>query len=338
MNEKIREHLEEKSKSEEQKLERTSSLVRVVGTSPEKEKEILDYIKAEDFDKQEFDKLEREKTPEELEIINGVMSRMPDFVKKYGGTPVQLKSEHIHIIDSNKLPEEERPKGTCSGRCSFRGQRIFVVRPADANKLDFAQSVAHEIMHMNSFHSAVLDNKSNTISERRSGFSIETKDGEESELYFRGINEAITEELTKRFDEEHFRMIPTLADTIKERDKCRADWSSERISKGLKDNPRVIRNLSVVEEKDGTDRVMRVSWKYIEERKRLREIVAELQRKNSEQFELKEDAFSIFAEAYFTGKMLKVSRLVEKTFGGGSFKRLGEEMKYKKPINSKTGK
>lgn len=40
---------------------------------------------------QEIDKLEREKSPEEVEIVNGILKHMPEFIIKYGGNPVVIK-------------------------------------------------------------------------------------------------------------------------------------------------------------------------------------------------------------------------------------------------------
>ncbi|MCX6717277.1 MAG: hypothetical protein NTU76_01195 [Candidatus Taylorbacteria bacterium] len=73
---------EEQQPEEEREPERTSGIIRVPGVSPEREKEILGTVEKEIFDKQEFFKQEREKTPEEKEIVNGILAHLPEFVIK----------------------------------------------------------------------------------------------------------------------------------------------------------------------------------------------------------------------------------------------------------------
>ena len=57
--------------------------MRLVGVSSEREKEILGYVKTEKFDKQELYKAEREKTPEELETINGILASLVILIEVY---------------------------------------------------------------------------------------------------------------------------------------------------------------------------------------------------------------------------------------------------------------
>ena len=56
-------------------------------------------------------------------------------------------------------------------------------------------------------------------------------------------------------------------------------------------------------------------------------MMAEIRAKNPGEFESDEDVFRLFTQAYFTGNFLSVARLVEKTRGKGSFKRLGKNTK-----------
>ena len=52
-------------------------------------------------------------------------------------------------------------------------------------------------------------------------------------------------------------------------------------------------------------------------------LIGEIYVKNSESFSSEEDVFKMFAEAVMTGRLLKVARIIEKTFGKGSFRQFG---------------
>ena len=57
--------------------------------------------------------------------------------------------------------------------------------------------------------------------------------------------------------------------------------------------------------------------------KRFNLLLEEICKKNPE-FSSTDQVFDIFAKAVMTGKLLKVARLIEKTFGMGSFREIGE--------------
>jgi|GEM_PF-955131 len=328
------------SEEEKQEAARTSGIIRIAGVSPEKEGEILHEIKEQDFDVQEIDKKEREKTPEEVEIISGVLAAMPAFVRKHGGSPVPIKLEHIHIIDPDKLTDEEKASVRARGWSSYspQKQRIFLVRgKTEENKLQLAHETAHEMVHFNAFQSASFNPKEEIISVRTRGLAIKTKEGEEGRLYFRAFDEAITEELVKRFDKECFGSIPGLAEELSAREKVRADWLAERTQKGLKGNSGVVSNFVVARGESGADRIIPVNYSYAKERRKLKEIMEGIQKGNPEKFKTREDVFNVFEEAYFTGKKVKIARLIEKTYGKGAFRKLGEETKNLSGPDVKSG-
>lgn len=46
--------------------------------------------------------------------------------------------------------------------------------------------------------------------------------------------------------------------------------------------------------------------------------------RNSEKFQDREEIFEVFAKGMMTGNILPVGRLIEKTFGNGTLRRIGE--------------
>lgn len=305
---------EPKKGEENQGSERTSGVMKVGNISTGAEKGILDNIKIEIFDKQNFDNAEIEKTPEEIEIINGILTNLPAFVKKYGGIPLPLKPEHVHIIDPHKLKSGIFEK--LNGFYSFELQAVFIsgaLSRKDNHR--FANTLAHELMHFSGFQSINFNSEDKTLRRRVGGLSVMIKDNDKNSSYFHAINEAVTTELEKRFGEEYFKSIPPLADEEYEKSKAMEDFFSEE----------------TINSYTNTDLTMLCTeeYSYSNEREKLIEILAEIRQKDPEQFESQEDVFKIFAEAYFTGKILKLARLIEKTYGKGSFRKLGAETESK---------
>jgi hypothetical protein len=67
-----------------------------------------------------------------------------------------------------------------------------------------------------------------------------------------------------------------------------------------------------------------VTYPYHQERQQLNQLVDELYKKNSDSFASREQVFHVFAEATMRGALLPVARLIEKSFGKGSFRKLAE--------------
>ena len=75
---------------------------------------------------------------------------------------------------------------------------------------------------------------------------------------------------------------------------------------------------------DGSGGYKWVSYPYHDERQQFNALVDELYVKNKDDFESREQVFDLFANATLTGRLLTVARLIEKTFGKGSFRMIGE--------------
>ena len=313
-------------KSDEiQEPERLSGLVRVVGGTPEEEKDALKKVADNYFNKQEFYDAEREKTPEEMEIIKGILTRLPEFVKKYGGKPVPLTPDHIHVLDFNRMSEEEKKNlGNIIGHYDHILQTArVIVEGNEDNNLNFANRTVHELLHFSSFQSADFENKENKIlneQHRIGGLLIRTSDelGKE-QIYFNDWDEAITEELAVRFDEEYFKSIEPLSEILKQRDKLRANFAENHPETSQGDVKRIVNNIT----SNG-------DFTYFVERQECTMIIENIFKNNSDKFRSIDEVFDVFAKAYFTGKILPIAKLVEKTYGNGSFREFGEKTKDKK--------
>lgn len=329
----------------QEKPERTSGLMKVAGVSPEEEAEILKE-KADVFEDQKMLKAEREKTSQEREIVLQILSFLPEFVKQYGGESVPLRPEHVHVFEYKDIPEENKKElGSIRGHYNNEIQGAWVVIDREEeNNLTFAQRLAHELIHFYAFQCAdVPDKETKKISEanRIEGFLIKIRDEKgEEQLYFNDWNEAMTEELTIKFDEEYFKSISTLANDLVHREEARTYRAESHPKLTRKQIVRDIANITTIQLKDtmqskpgaspGMWRSTIEGYKFEEARFTCAKIMGDIADKYPDKFTSMEEVFEIFARAYFTGRMLPVARLIEQTYGRGSFRRMGAESKAKK--------
>lgn len=175
-------------------------------------------------------------------------------------------------------------------------------------------------MHLHSFQSLQMHhdedetNESHSVTERRSGIQIYGRGKSEDEMtrYFQMLNEAITEELTERFAKEHLENIPGIEEGMKTR---------ERLSDGI-DRFEMFTTTHIHKLKNRGNKKhykLGTHYGYKEPRDKLSAAIDEIYQKNTEHFSSKEDVFAVFARAYFTGRILPVARLVDDTFGAGTF-------------------
>ena len=205
----------------------------------------------------------------------------------------------------------------------------------EGNKLKFAQDLAHEMLHLNGFYSYQISSEENAdinlekpqsgselnLNIRRSGFSIGTLDGKE--IYFNDIDESIIEELAIRFGREYFGEWPELAQEIKDRDEYVA-WIAEEDGVDIE---RVRDTIGSVKKEELPDsiRFRWTSYGYNSARIKFNDLINDLYAKNRSRFRSREAVFTLFARATLTGRILPVARLVERTYGKGSFRELGKK-------------
>lgn len=287
-------------------------LDRVVGADEFTE----DYIKldvAEAHMRQTIKVFEREKTIGEEELILDILERMPDFIKEYGAKQSKLiLNNHVHILDESKQNIDEvrqlLEKGTRATISSLNG-RIEIL-PVAGEYFETAHAIVHELIHANSFQSDTLtkgvEEERETISTklRRRGLGIYERKGK---ISFKFLNEAVTEELARRFCERYFADMEHVRDEFEKFQSGNQEVpGSNRILAGLKDTPESLSPYS-----------------YKEDRLILGMLVQELYDDNKDTFKNPEEVFHLFTKAMFTGRLLEVARLIKKTKGKKFFRALG---------------
>ena len=92
-------------------MEKLSSIDKVVGNISEEDKGKIFQDNKERFDNQIFEDLkgkEREKTPEELEIILLVNEATNEIRQKYGLSDFDVPSKNIHILLEEEWPTRNK--------------------------------------------------------------------------------------------------------------------------------------------------------------------------------------------------------------------------------------
>ncbi|MGA2418161.1 MAG: hypothetical protein ABSF55_02900 [Candidatus Staskawiczbacteria bacterium] len=281
------------------KPKRESGILRIVGAESEEEIEMLKEFKRR-FDDQEKEvgeilgglrPQEREKTEEEKRIVEFILGKMPEFVERYGGIPVNLKPEHVHFLEVDERSKERLKAAKKFG--FYDAPRQFIGILPRANSLMSARTVLHEVLHFNEFQS-FTKGKSGKLAQRRQGFAMQL--GKTREEYFSLIGDAIVEKLAAKFEEEYFDFIPELKKMRENNSRREANEEGE---------------VAYEEAVGVLDDI----------------VIKQVYNKNKNRFKSEEEVFNSFARSAMTGRLLEVARLIEKSFGKGVFKILGDTSK-----------
>lgn len=333
-----------------------SGMSKIINVEPADEIDILNHFKNE-FNEQTKNKLEKEHPQELDDAILAINNFMKNFLKQYGIEAVNIPIKNIYLIDRSKLTEEQaenlkkRARKTAAIYDPERQEIIMLLNYEDDKKLVLFQSLVHEILHTNSFISYTKFNnqeggcdiklteraennakKDTFLKKRRLGFNVYRSDGT---ICFNNLDEAIITELTMRFDWKYFSQLPQLAEEYKRRQYLIQDLieKESRVSGKKLDFDQEKRRRAHTKKKqqaDGSWTITAYDYPYIRERRNLNKLTDDLFEKNKSEFSSKEEVFNLFVMAAMTGKLLPIARLIEKTYGKGSFRELGEKTTSKK--------
>lgn len=313
-------------------MEKFSSFERVVGNISEAEKEQILRDKGERFDDQSFEDLkgkEREKTSEELQIISLANEATNEVRQRYGLENFDIPPENIHVITEKAWPKEKSV-------AFFNSMLQGVAMREKLSNIAFMKNCFHEMLHFKSYSAAQITTGENPeLDEYRLGLTVRTR--ERKKMYFVNFNEAVTEEMTRRFAR---RLLgdPLFAKEIKQtKDVIRKHPQAVTASgEPLFDEDTFYAEIQGGKTwRESADRLfgklfgssVKISiegFTYQPERKILNTLIDKILERNSEKFQDREEVFEIFAKGMMTGNILPIGRLIEKTFGNGTLRRIGE--------------
>lgn len=310
--------------------ERISSIDKVVAKNSEEKKEAENYF-VKTFSEQKWKDLEvkeLEKTKEQVEIINLVNEESNRLLEKYGLEKFDITGRNIHLLNKNDFDVvfgKELEKKNINALSGFAPKGQFVVLSLEDNitKSLFVKKIFHEAgIHFKSFQAAYVKDTDRVMGQ--CGLLISPKLNEEKkDTYFFNINEAVTEELTKRFCNNIIKKHPD----FEEETRLIEEYVENKKKEGKKINGDDI----IAARKDG-QKISAGRLSYRVQRNIFNTLVDKLFERNKNQFNNREEVFDIFAKSVFTGDIVGKNswgKLIDKTFPRPDGSSTLKELAYK---------
>lgn len=231
--------------------------------------------------------LELEKTEQDREIIELASQEVNQYLQQYGRENVpEIPLNNIHLLKEGGTEEYTNGDLRGGGASSVKNSVIIDRGTSD---LRLAQTLFHELYHQKVYKALQITKEDEPkLTSYHTGFKIISRDGEK--IYFRDLEEALTSLAEQKF----------FTEVLANEERFRAEIEG-----------------MTVEEKSSL-------FTRNGERDKFNALVDKLWEENKEQFDSRDAILNMFFEAQATGRLLKVARLIEKTFGKGSFREIGE--------------
>lgn len=314
-------------------MEKFGSIDKIVGQVPEEEKQkIGEEFRAKYEDQAPYIKdlegKERPKTADEEQVINLANELTNDLLHRYGLKSVDIFLENVHIIKQSEW-------WTDKGRAFYKQfvQGIAVVeQPA---RIVFLKRMLHELIHLKSYNAAQVGlGAGRGVGNYRVGLRSVSRNFQRD--YFEFLNEAITECLTIEMLEKA-KSMPFFADDLAETEKNKPIYKKETEDE-LEEEFHFDEDIYYVGRYKGTHQeqlgrkfgLIKGKTKYLFEGygyKPEREVLDILINKilqHHPEYAGRQQVFDIFVKAVLHGDMMPLGRLIDNTFGRGTFRRLGE--------------
>jgi len=296
-----------------------SSVDRIVGKVTDEEKKLIAREMEKRFLTQYATRnlVERQKSAEDLQMIELADSETSKVLRHYDENPFSIPSGNIHFIDSDKWNLREGTAGIT------RPQYQSILLRDDRSRSILYAHIFHEMLHFKSHYAVQVPTEEGLepLEDYRLGLSVHSRNIKKE--YFHNLNEAVTEELTKRYVLTAFNG-PMFA---KERDQ----FVAFRSAQNLKGNDVYALRVELDPEqpaertRKGLQRylVKTKEFEYKEERAILKALCDNVACANPQKFSSSDEVLDLFAKAMFSGNILPLGRTIDGSFGKGTFRRIG---------------
>jgi hypothetical protein len=313
---------------------------RIIGKAPKEEKE---KAKKELYDllfkhleslppavQERVKKFEFPKNEEEILFINFANEETNNLRRKFGLDPYNIPIENYHIIPHEYY--EKTSKNSAAETFLNKQALVFDVEELRSNPLYAAALIIHETLHLKGHLTLELQIEDQGNNKReikktpyREGVSIRAlqKHGMSGNYHehFEGLHEAIIQYQTKK----SFKKLLDLKEMEEYKNWMNSDEAKQIKQKINQENIKrgrgeIAEDNFIWVSKDGKN------WKtfsYLKLTEVLDYICEEIQKEFKTKYKNKDEVFEEFLKAHFTGQLLTIARLVEKTFGKRSFRILG---------------
>lgn len=311
-------------------MERGPEIRIIGGASKEKKDQVKEKIEQSFFnnleslnsqDRERLEELECPKSEKELALIDFINQETSRLMQEAEVSPYDIPAENYHIIPSelyDKIGEENSSAVTLNtSQAIFFNAKYF-----HGNPFYFGAVALHESLHLKAHFSVeVQENDGNLrITPYREGLAIRAlqRDGYNGNyhIHFSGLHEGIVAETEKK-------LLGKLLDCpvlFEEKEWLTSNEAKEIRQKISKEEDIPEDDIIWVSGKDRNDYE---SVSYPKQREVLNYICTEIQKEFPDKYSSAEAVYKTFLNAHFTGRLLNIAHLVEKTFGEGSFRLLG---------------
>ncbi len=236
-----------------------------------------------------FEGVEVDKTAEEQAIIDLATQYVDETLANLGrAKQFDVPAENIHLLREGGTGDALN-KRLSEGAYGTIDNSILVDR--SPSRVDFALSIVHELFHSKCYKALQvgLANGRGWITTYRSGTAVNARD--RSAVYLEDVEEAIVGYLTKRFYEDVVLRHPFFSTEVQERLQAKVVTDTSRMK----------------------------------ELAQLDALVDDLFAKNVDEFKDRNEVFNIFLDAQVNGNLMRLGRLIEHTYGKGSFRTVAED-------------
>lgn len=279
----------------------------------------FESLKPEEVD--ELKKLEYPKSETEIACINFANKKTDELMQEAWVAPYDIPVQNFHIIPPELFKKISNSDDASATTYTTQQGIIFDARLFRANPVYFGAVAIHEALHLKAHLSLEVnkDEEGVDVTHYRKGVTIQAlqKHGYNGEYHqhFEGLHEAIVATQEKKTFGELLE-LPELSDekswlSSEKAQKIRRELAQK---KGIPEDD----FIWVGEEKNDWETIS-----YKTQREVLDYVCSEIQKQFSDTYKDTDEVFREFLKSNFTGRLLPIARLVEKTFGEGSFRLLG---------------
>lgn len=253
-----------------------------------------------------------ELNPEREKIVTEVLQAANDVIRKYSGKAVLIDRSQIDFFPVGTLKMTDKNFQDHGGIAQLHLQRVSIEIEDNDSNSEIADKVFHELMHLGSLYRMRYGEENphpgmGNYYPERAGMTILAPDG--STKFFGGIDEALTQTLSIRYLQSQ-RNNPLYKDDF--------EIGERKFGDKLKNG------IFTYREDEAGKKAPVMSHAYKDEIEATSAYIQDLYDTNKNRFKDVEDVWEVFFQAKFTGRLLQLARLIERTGGKGEFRRLGE--------------
>ncbi len=326
-----------------------TSFERIIGTKSATEKKEVRKTLQQKLSRKEakFKPFELIPTERDKEIIKIVSSITDKLISFYGGKINHLPLNRLHIVKPGTVKKVTEGKFS-KGLQSPIKQAVIVEK--ESSELQFSAILSHELLHLKSYKSAQID-KNGDLIPYRSGLQSFSRKGDI--IYFNSLEEAIVA-TTNQIAFAEIKTRPIFKDEISEIEGIK-NWLRDFYTKNNPTDKEALEEtifeiifipesnklLNFLQNSNESDEYKigylqgyldiakeidnLVFAEREEERKKFYDLINDIIEKSNGEFKEWNEVFDIFAKANFSGNLMPLARLVEKTLGKGSFRKIAKE-------------